>query len=128
MGSEGIIIAKRRGKRALPPGFLPMSYRDFRKTNHPAIAGFLLPFVAAGLASITVLCGQRGLSSFWARICFFVLIPLTLILGLFCSIRSIPRISDRGDKDYAYSGLVLNVFFILLYIGSGIYMMASFTD
>ena len=105
-----------------------MAYRDFRKTNHPAIAGFLMPFLAAGLASILVLYGEGDFSSPGFRIAFFVLIPLILVLGLFCSIRSIPRINDRGDKDYAYSGLVLNVFFLLLYIGSVIYRMTFLTD
>jgi hypothetical protein len=49
---------------------------------------------------------------------FVSLIPLILIAGLFLSLSSIPRIRDLGDKDYAYSGLVLNSFFILLYAGS----------
>jgi len=44
-------------------------------------------------------------------------------LGLFLSLRSIPLIQEKGDKDYAYSGLVLNTFFILLYIFSLIYLL-----
>jgi len=96
-----------------PPGF--------RKTNNRAIAGFLLPFVAAGLASVLVLgLGQESLP-FQIWVPFVTVIPLILVLGLFLSIKAIPFIEKLGDRDYAYSGLVLNIFFILFYIISFIY-------
>jgi hypothetical protein len=97
--------------------------RSFRKTNHPAILGFLMPFGVAALASFYVLYGHGDYVSFRFWLCFLALIPLMLLLGLFLSIKSIPRIKDRGDKDYAYSGLVLNIFFILLYLASLIYLL-----
>jgi hypothetical protein len=100
-----------------------MAYRGFRKSNHPAIIGFLLPFVSAGLASVFVLYSSPDYGSLKFRFLFIVLIPLILGLGLFLSLRSIPLIQEKGDKDYAYSGLVLNTFFILLYIFSLIYLL-----
>jgi hypothetical protein len=99
-----------------------MRYRGFRKTNHPAIIGFLMPFAVAALASTYVLHHRGDLISFGFWACFLVLIPLMLLFGLFLSLKSIPLIKDRGDKDYAYSGLVLNIFFILLYLASLIYL------
>jgi hypothetical protein len=102
-----------------------MVRRGFRKTNHPAIVGFLLPFVSAGLASVYVLCNPADYASFRFRVLFIVLIPLVLGLGLFLSIRSIPLIQEKGDKDYAYSGLVMNIFFILLYAFSFFYVLCT---
>ena len=94
--------------------------RRFGKSNHPAILGFLVPFAAAGIASVSVLWGWNDPRSFFFRLTFIVLIPLFLIFGLWLSIKSIPLIQAKGDKDYAYSGLVLNIFFILLYVFSAI--------
>jgi hypothetical protein len=102
-----------------------MTYRGFRKTNHPAIFGFLMPFVVAGLASTYVLYHSGDLASFGFWVCFLVLIPLMLLGGLILSLKSIPLIKARGDKDYAYSGLVLNIFFILLYLASLIYLLSG---
>jgi hypothetical protein len=102
-----------------------MVRRGFRKTNHPAILGFLLPFVSAGLASVYVLSNPKDHASSVFRVVFIVLIPLVLMLGLFLSIRSIPLIEEKGDKDYAYSGLVLNIFFILLYAFSFLYILRT---
>jgi hypothetical protein len=99
-----------------------MVHRGFGKKNHHAIIGFLLPFVSAGLASAYVLFAPADHASLKFRALFIVLIPLVLGLGLFLSIRSIPLIEEKGDKDYAYSGLVLNIFFILLYAFSFIYI------
>jgi hypothetical protein len=101
-----------------------MAYRSFRKTNHPAIIGFLMPFMAAGLASTYVLYHRGDLVTFGFWVCFLVLIPSMLIGGLILSLKSIPLIKARGDKDYAYSGLVLNIFFALLYLGSLTYLLA----
>jgi len=98
------------------------------KTNHPAIVGFLLPFVAAGLVSAYVLYGPGDYTSFVSKAVFFALIPLVLGAGLYACLRSLPLIPEKGDKDYAYSGLVLNVFFILLYLFSLIYALLRFTS
>jgi hypothetical protein len=94
--------------------------RGFEKSNHPAIIGFLMPFAAAGIASVSVLWGWNNHSSFFFRLIFAAIIPLLLFFGLWLSIKSIPLIQEKGDKDYAYSGLVLNIFFILLYIFAAI--------
>jgi len=96
------------------------------KVNHPAIVGFLLPFSAAALASACVLYGGGNVSSLFYKAVFFVFTPLLLAAGLYASLRSIPLIPERGDTDYAYSGLVLNIFFILFYISSLIYALIRF--
>ena len=100
----------------------------FRKTNHPAIAGFLLPFVAAGVASLYVLYGSRDYTSPVSKAVFLVFLPLILAAGLYASFRSLRLIAEKGDKDYAYSGLVLNVFFMLFYICSLIYSLVRFSS
>jgi hypothetical protein len=100
---------------------------SFRKTNHLAIAGFLLPFVAAGAASAYVLYCSRDYTSLLSKAVFMGLIPLILVAGLYASLRSLPLIAEKGDKDYAYSGLVLNVFFILLYLSSLTYVLLRFS-
>jgi hypothetical protein len=100
-------------------------FSGFRKTNNRAIAGFLLPFVAAGLASILVLGFDKDSLPFPLWVPFVTVIPLILILGLTLSLKSVPFIEKLGDKDYAYSGLVLNIFFILFYIASLIYYLWS---
>jgi hypothetical protein len=92
-----------------------------RKTNHYAVAGFLLPFMTAALACIVVLFGFGSRSlGFW--LLFLAVIPLLLCAGLLLSLKSIPLISELGDKDYAYSGLVLNIFFMLIYIYALLYL------
>jgi hypothetical protein len=93
----------------------------FRKTNHYAVAGFLLPFMTAALACIVVLFGYGSRSpGFWFL--FIGLFPLLLCTGLVFSIKSIPLIRELGDKDYAYSGLVLNIFFIFIYLYAVLYL------
>jgi hypothetical protein len=101
----------------------PMSHPIFRKVNHLAILGFLLPFVSAALACAYVLYGPGDYVSIKFWLFFVVLIPVLLGFGLFLSIKSIPHIVEKGDKDYAYSGLVLNIFFILLYLFSLSYIL-----
>ncbi|MBW1775361.1 MAG: hypothetical protein JRJ51_04990 [Deltaproteobacteria bacterium] len=93
----------------------------FRKSNHRAIAGFLLPFMAAGLACALVLWSKGDIFSSFSWVFFVTLIPLTLCAGLIFSITSVSHVEARGDRDYAYSGLVLNLLFILLYILSLFY-------
>lgn len=100
---------------------------SFRKTNHAAIVGFLLPFVAAGVTSAYVLYGGGDYTSFVSKAVFLALIPLLLASGIYASFRSLPLIAEKGDKDYAYSGLVLNVFFILFYLSSLIYALLRFS-
>ena len=96
-----------------------------RKTNHRAVAGFLLPFTAAGLASALVLWtgGDIFSSGFW--IFFVTLIPLILCVGLVLAIQSFSFVEMLGDRDYAYSGLVLNILFILLYLLALLYYFLS---
>jgi hypothetical protein len=103
-----------------------MKFSHFRKTNHPAIAGFLMPFLCAGFASFYVLFGKGDYASYCFLISFLGIIPVLLALGLFLSMKSISLIEEKGDKDYAYSGLVLNLFFTLLYLASLIYCFLKF--
>jgi hypothetical protein len=92
-----------------------------REPNHHAIAGFLLPFCAAGMAALAVLATGEDHSSLTFGILFLGMIPIILLGGLCLSLRSIPLIVQRGDKDYAYSGLTLNILFTFLYLLSLLY-------
>ena len=103
-----------------------MKFLQFRKTNHLAIAGFLMPFLCAGLASFYVLFGKGDYVSFRFLITFLGVIPVLLAAGVFLSVKSIALIEEKGDKDYAYSGLVLNLFFALLYLASLVYCFLKF--
>ena len=103
-----------------------MKFLHFRKTNHPAIAGFLMPFLCAGFASFSVLFGKGDYESFRFLITFLGVIPVLLAAGVFLSVKSIALIEEKGDKDYAYSGLVLNLFFALLYLASLVYCFLKF--
>ena len=96
-----------------------------RKVNHLAIAGFLLPFASCGIVGGLILLVKRDFSSLMFFLPYFSVVPGTLGLGLFCSIRSIGLIEERNDKDYAYSGLTLNIVFLLIYIISVIYFLGS---
>ena len=100
----------------------------FRKANNFAVAGFLLPFVAAGVVSAYVLYGSGDYASLVSKAVFLALVPLILAAGLYAALRSLPLIPEKGDKDYAYSGLVLNVFFILLYLSSLLYVPVRFSS
>jgi hypothetical protein len=103
-----------------------MTRLPLEKTNHPAIEGFLMPFLSAGWASFTVLIGKWDYASSLFLISFLGIIPVLLAGGLLLSIKSIALIEEKGDKDYAYSGLVLNLFFSLLYLSSLIYCFFKF--
>jgi len=110
----------------LPPRSWTMKFLHFRKTNHLAIAGFLLPFLCAGFASFCVLFGRGDYTSYRFLISFLGIVPILLAAGVFLSVKSIPLIEESGDKDYAYSGLVLNLFFALLYLASLVYCFLKF--
>jgi len=103
-----------------------MKLLHFRKTNHAAIAGFLMPFICAGFASFYVLFGKGDYGSYRFLISFLGVLPFLLAAGLFLSVKSIAFIEQKGDKDYAYSGLVLNLFFALLYLASLVYCFLQF--
>ena len=64
--------------------------------------------------------------SFRFLITFLGVIPVLLAAGVFLSVKSIAFIEEKGDKDYAYSGLVLNLFFALLYLASLVYCFLKF--
>jgi hypothetical protein len=94
-----------------------------KKTNNRAVLGFLFPFLAMGAACAVVL-GERSFGlPFPVWLPILVLVPALLAGGLFLSITSIPLIDELGDKDYAYSGLVLNLFLILLFLASILYYL-----
>ncbi len=94
-----------------------------RKVNHLAIAGFLLPFLSCAMVGGLILWVKKDFSSMKFLIPYLSLVPASLGVGLFCSIRSIPLIAERNDKDYAYSGLTLNVVFLLIYLVSVVYFL-----
>jgi len=100
-----------------------MGFLRFRRTNNRAVLGFLSPCLAMGIASVSVLWARSQdlpLSNWWPIV---TLVPALLAGGTVLSITSIPRIDDLGDKDYAYAGLVLNLFLILLYLFGVIYAL-----
>ena len=88
----------------------------------------MLPFVAAGLASVLVLGFEEGSLPFQLWVPFITVVPMILVLGLVLSLKSLPFIEKLGDKDYAHSGLILNIFFILFYIISLIYYLCTTSD
>ena len=98
-----------------------MKPHGFRKTNHLAVAGFLLPFGAAGVMGLLILIGQEDFRSPGFSVLYLTIVPLILLAGVVSSLKSIPLIEERNDKDYAYSGLTLNILFMSIYIISLIY-------
>lgn len=98
-----------------------MRKHPFRKPNHLAVIGFLLPFAAVGLVGGLILTVKEDCASHVFLVPYLGLVPLILICGLLCSIKSIPLIPELNDKDYAYSGLTFNLLFLVLYIISIIY-------
>jgi hypothetical protein len=60
-------------------------------------------------------------SSLTFVILFLGMIPVILLGGLCLSLLSIPLIAQRGDKDFAYSGLTLNILSTFLYLLSLLY-------
>jgi hypothetical protein len=102
-----------------------MMVHALRETNHLAVVGFMLPFAAAGMTALLVLLVPEVHASPAFMLPYLTLVPLVLVCGLVCAIKSIPLIEERNDKDYAYSGLILSILFILIYVLSLIYFFAS---
>jgi len=100
-----------------------MTHRKFQRPNSLAIAGFLAPFAAAGIAGILILGFKENVTSLRGSILYLTTVPLVLLTGLICSLKSIPYIEELGDKDYAYSGLTLDVLFLIAYVSSLIYFL-----
>jgi hypothetical protein len=100
-----------------------MKPHPFRKTNHRAVAGFLCPFLAAGVAGFLVLMGREDFTVIKYSISYLTVVPAILLSGLILSLKSIPLIREFGDRDYAYSGLTMNILFIFIYIISVIYFL-----
>ena len=98
-----------------------MTSSGSQKPNSLAIAGFLAPFVAAAITGILILCIGEDVKSFGISILYLTIVPLILVAGIVLSLKSIPYIEKLGDKDYAYSGLVLNLLFLIVYVTSLIY-------
>ena len=93
-----------------------MKLTGLRKTNHFAIAGFLAPFLSAGFLCLLLLIAEDTFLSSPVFPFFFVGVPLILLVGVVFSIKSIPLIEEMGEKDYSYAGLVLNLFFLFVYV------------
>ena len=95
--------------------------RGPQRANSLAISGFLAPFVAAGTTGILILGFGEGITSFRGAVLYLTIVPLILLTGIICSLKSIPLIEKLGDKDYAFSGLTLNILFLMVHILSVIY-------
>ncbi len=95
---------------------------ELKKANTLAVAGFLAPFVATGIACVLLLIAGDEFKSSRIFIIYQISIPLILIIGVILGIKSIPHISELGDKDYAYSGLFLSIFFLAVFLLSLIYL------
>jgi len=109
------------GKTISLPG--KRMHRGPQKANSLAIAGFLVPFAAAGITGALILWFGEEVISCWASMVYVTVVPLILLTGLVLSLKSIPLIEKRGDRDYAYSGLTLNVLFLIVFILSVIYFL-----
>ncbi len=95
-----------------------------RKTNHFAIAGFLAPFQSAALICILLLIAEDNLFSSCLFPVYLTGVPLLLLAGIFFGVKSISFIEERGEKDYAYAGLTLNIFFLSVYVFSLFYFFS----
>lgn len=87
-----------------------------KKANTLAVAGFLAPFVAAGITCGLLLIAGDEFKSSGVFLIYQITTPLVLITGVVLAVKSIPHIPELGDKDYAYSGLFLSVFFLVVFI------------
>ena len=102
-----------------------MALSGSQKPNGLAIAGFLAPFVAAGVTGLLLLGLGEDLKPFKVSIAYLTITPLILLTGIVLSLKSLPLVQELGDKDYAYSGLVLNILFLIVYVTSLIYFFSS---
>ena len=93
-----------------------------KKANSLAVAGFLAPFVAAGVLCGLLLIAGDDFKSSKIFIIYQITIPLILITGIVLGIKSIPHIPELGDKDYAYTGLFLSIFFLVVFLLSLSYL------
>ena len=93
-----------------------------KKANTRAIAGFLAPFVAAGVICGLLLVAGDDFKASKIFIIYQIAIPLILIAGIVLGVKSIPHIHELGDKDYAYTGLFLSIFFSVVFLLSLIYL------
>jgi len=93
-----------------------------KKANTLAIAGFLAPFVAAGITCGLLLIAGDDFKSSGVFVVYQFTVPLILIIGVILGIKAIPYIPELGDKDYAYTGLVLSIFFLVVFLLSLIYL------
>ncbi|MCP4577823.1 MAG: hypothetical protein GY846_16240 [Deltaproteobacteria bacterium] len=93
-----------------------------KKANTLAILGFLAPFVAAGITCGLLLIAGDDFKSSDVFLIYQLAIPLVLITGVVLGIKSIPHIPRLGDKDYAYSGLFLSIFFFVVFLLSLSYL------
>jgi len=84
---------------------------ESQKPNSLAIAGFLAPFVAAGITGLLLLSLGEDLKPFKVSIAYLTITPLILLTGVVLSLKSIPLVEEFGDKDYAYSGLIFEYSF-----------------
>ncbi len=91
------------------------------KANTFAILGFFSPFVAAGITCGLLLISGEDFGNSGVFLVYLIAVPLILIVGLVLGIKSIPRIHELGDKDYAYTGLFLDIFSLFVFFLSCIY-------
>lgn len=87
-----------------------------KKANTLAIAGFLAPFVAAGITCGLLLIAGDDFKFSGVFLIYQLVVPLVLIIGVVLGVKSIPHIPELGDKDYAYSGLFLSIFFLVVFL------------
>ena len=87
-----------------------------KKANSLAVAGFLSTFVAAGITCGLLLIAGDEFKSSRVFLIYQLTIPLVLITGIVLAIKSIPHIPELGDKDYAYTGLFLSIFFLVVFL------------
>lgn len=85
------------------------------------MAGFLAPFVATGITCALMLLAKDDFETSGLFVLYEFIIPIIPFFGLIMGIRSIPKIPELGDRDYAYSGIFLNVLFLVIFVLSLIY-------
>ncbi len=98
-----------------------MTEKPLKKANTLAIAGFLAPFVAAGVTCGLLLIAGDNFRTSPVFFVYLIAVPVILVAGVLLAIKSIPHIDALGDKDYAYTGLFLSIFFLVVFSLSCIY-------